>query len=232
MRECFVNFIGGKTVIPNPIDVMHAKNKILPLYEICRLHLGINRDTAAAFLSYCNMKAYYHKFQSTGSSERWLSVSQVDEGVEVTIYVKTGGYFYCSTNCPVPDKHVESVKNSSEDKKEAVPNTTRKKRTKWRSKAFSKKEKQTKTGKIISWQGFDSKSLVALGKRIAEQKSGYEFGPQYDFREYFWQRDWDKIVSRSLALSPENDKSLVPFKQNISDGGDKSDTEAYSEDDK
>ena len=30
VRECFVNFIGGKTVIPNLIDVMHAKNKILP----------------------------------------------------------------------------------------------------------------------------------------------------------------------------------------------------------
>ena len=173
VTEHFVNFIGGKTVIPNPIDVMPAKNKILPLYEICSLHLDINRDTTTAFLLYL-MKAYYHKFQSTGLSERWLSVSQVDKGEEVTIYVKTGGYFYCSTNCPIPDKCVKSVKNSSEEKKEDVPNT-RKKRTKWRSKAFSKKKKQTKTGNIISWQGFDSKSLVALGKRIAEQKSGYEF---------------------------------------------------------
>ena len=82
---------------------------------------------------------YYHKFQSTGSSARRLSVSQVDEGDDVTIYVKTGGYFYCSTNCPIPDKCVESVKNSSEEKKEAMPNTTSKKRTKRRSKAFSKK---------------------------------------------------------------------------------------------
>ena len=145
VTERFINFIGGKTVIPNPIDVMHAKNKILPLYEICRLHLGINRDTAAALSSYCNMKVYYHKFQSTGSSERWLSVSQVDKGDEVTIYVKTGGYFYCSTNCPIPDKRVESLENSSEEKKEDMPNT-RKKRTKQRSKAFSKKKKQTKTG--------------------------------------------------------------------------------------
>ena len=88
------------------------------------------------------MKAYYHKFQSTGLSERQLSVSQVDEGDEVTIYVKTGGYFYCSTNCPIPDKHVESVKNSSEEKKEAMLNMTKKKRTKGRSKAFSKKKKQ------------------------------------------------------------------------------------------
>ena len=119
---------------------MHAKNKILPLYKICRLHLGINRDTTAAFSSYSNMKAYYHKFQSTGLSERGLSVSQVDEGDEVTIYVKTGSYFYCSTNCPIPDKLVKSVENSSEEKKEDVQNT-RKKRTKQRSKAFSKKKR-------------------------------------------------------------------------------------------
>ena len=74
----------------------------------------------------------------------------------------------------------KSVKNS-EEKKEAVPNRTRKKTAKQRSKALSKKKKQTKTGNIISWKGFDLKSLVALGKRIAEQKSGYEFRPQYDF---------------------------------------------------
>ena len=57
VRECFVNYLGGKTIIANPIDVMHAENQILPLYEICRLHLGINRDTAAAFSSYSKMKA-------------------------------------------------------------------------------------------------------------------------------------------------------------------------------
>ena len=102
VRECFVNYLGGKTIIANRIDVMHAENQILPLYEICRLHLGINRDTAAAFLSYSKMKVYYHKFQSTGVSERQLSVLQVDRDDEVTIYVKTGAYFYCTTNCPVP----------------------------------------------------------------------------------------------------------------------------------
>ena len=44
-RPCFVNFLGRKTVIPKPLDVMHAENKILTLYEMCRLFLGINRDT-------------------------------------------------------------------------------------------------------------------------------------------------------------------------------------------
>ena len=62
VRAHFVNFLFGKTVIPKPIDVMHAENKILPLYKICRLFLGINRDTASAFSSYSKIKAYYHKF--------------------------------------------------------------------------------------------------------------------------------------------------------------------------
>ena len=106
VTERLVNFIGGKTCIPNPTDVMNADNNILTLYEICRLYLGINRDTAAVFSSCCNFKAYYHKFQSTGLSEMQFSVSHVDEGDDVTIYLKTPSHFYS-----VPDKH---VKNSEE----------------------------------------------------------------------------------------------------------------------
>ena len=99
----FVNFLGRKTVIPKPLDVMHAENKILPLYEMCRLFLGINRDTASAFSSYSKMKAYYHKFQSTGSSERQFSVSHIDDGDGVTIYLKTAHHFYTSKTSPIPD---------------------------------------------------------------------------------------------------------------------------------
>ena len=223
VRERFVNYLGGKAVIANPIDVMHAENKILPLYKICRSHLGINRDTAAAFSSYSKMKAYYHKFQSPGTSERRLSVSQVDGDDEVTIYVKTGSYFYCRTNCPVPDRRVES----SNQKEEPVSKSTKLKTTKkGRSRKFSKTKKKKDN---ITWDSFDSKSLKALGKRLAEEKTGYEFGPQYDFREFFWQSEWNSIISRSLVLSSKNDKTLVPLKPNILDGDDKSDTEGYSE---
>ena len=226
VRECFVNYLGEKAVIANPIDVMHAKNKILPLYEICRLHLGINRDTAAAFSSYSKMKAYYHKFQSTGESERRLSVSQVDRDDEVTIYVKTGGSFYCRTNCPIPDRHIESVESSNQ-KEEPMSKSTKSKTTKkGRSKKFSKTKKKKDN---ITWDSFDSKSLKVLGKRLAEEKMGYELGPQYDFMEFFWQSEWNSIISRSLAISSENYKTLVPLKPNILDGDDKSDTEGYSE---
>ena len=103
-RPRFINFLGRKTVLPKPIDVMHAGNKILPLYEMCRLFLGINRDTASAFSSYSKIKAYYHKFQSTGSSERQFSVSHIDDGDEVTIYLKTARHFYMSKTCPIPEK--------------------------------------------------------------------------------------------------------------------------------
>ena len=177
VRELFVNYLGQKAVIANPIDVMHAKNKILPLYEIYRLHLGINRDTAAAFLSYSKMKAYYHKFQSTGVSERWLSVSQVDGDDKVTIYVKTGSYFYCRTNCPIPDRHIENIESSNQ-KEEPMSKSTKLKTTKkGRSKKFSKTKKKKDN---ITWDSFYSKSLKVLGKRLAEEKMGYEFRPQYD----------------------------------------------------
>ena len=48
-------------------------------------------------------------------------------------------------------------------------------------------------------------------------------------REFFWQSEWNSIISRSLALSSKNDKTLVPLKPNILDGDGKSDTEGYSD---
>ena len=52
------------------------------------------------------------------------------------------------------------------------------------------------------------------------------------FENFFWEREWNAIVSKALDLSGEN-KDLVPFRKPVADGeGSKdSDTEEYSEND-
>ena len=222
VTERFVNFLGGKirTPNPNPTDVMNSDNNILTLHEICRLYLGINRDTAAVFSSYCNFKAYYHKFQSTGSSDMQFSVSHVDEGDDITIYLKTPGHFYS-----IPDKHVEN----SEETGDGVVKT--KSKSKAEKKAKSKKKKASKHNKRVNLENFDSETLRALGKRLAKHKTGYKFSNKYN-REYFWDREWEDIVVKSLDLSLESTKNLVPFNETVAEVNDSSVTEEYSDKEK
>ena len=221
VTERFVNFLGGKTVIPKPIDVMHAQNKILPLYEIVRLYLGINRDAACVYSSYCNIKAYYQKFQSAGSGERHFSVCCIDQEDDVTIYVKTGDCY--TKTSPVPDKRVENSKVNVTK----VLKGRKKKTGKAASKKIASKNK-------VNYKDFDSKTLVALGKKLAERKSGYEYGVQYDFREFFWEKEWDDIITRALSLSSESPRKLVPFKKIVAaaDESNQSNTEEYLDSEK
>ena len=135
---------------------MHAENKILPLYEMCRLFLGINRDTASAFSSYSKIKAYYHKFQSTGSSERQFSVSHIDNGDEVTIYLKTACHFYTSKTCPV------SEKKNVRDEHDEISTPTVSKTSGRGSKGRKKSRKKSKI--LVDWKNFDDKTLKHLGK--------------------------------------------------------------------
>ena len=43
---------------------MRAKGNVIPLSEICRMYLGINRDTVAVYMSSCKMKCCYKVFHS------------------------------------------------------------------------------------------------------------------------------------------------------------------------
>ena len=81
-------------------------------------------------------------------------------------------------------------------------------------------------------ENFDSETLRALGKRLAEHKTENEFGNKYDFREYFWDREWEDIVVKSLDLSPESTKNLVPFNETVAEVNDSSETEEYSDKEK
>ena len=86
-QERFVNYFGECNIRTN---VMHARKngEILSLSEICRKYLGINRDTAAVFTSYSNMRASFKRFLSTG-----LSVTKTEDDENATIFLKTGAFY-------------------------------------------------------------------------------------------------------------------------------------------
>ena len=58
----FVNYFSASHRIPKALDVMHAKGNVIPLSEICRMYLGINRDMVAVYMSSCKMKCCYKYF--------------------------------------------------------------------------------------------------------------------------------------------------------------------------
>ena len=58
----FVNYFSASHRIPKALDVMHAKGNVIPLSEICRMYLGINRDMVAVYMSSCKMKCCYKVF--------------------------------------------------------------------------------------------------------------------------------------------------------------------------
>ena len=60
----FVNYFSASHRIPKALDVMHAKGNVISLSEICRMYLGINRDTIAVYMSSCKMKCCYKVFHS------------------------------------------------------------------------------------------------------------------------------------------------------------------------
>ena len=60
----FVNYFSASQRIPKALDVMHAKGNVIPLSEICRMYLGINRDMVAVYMSSCKMKCCYKVFRS------------------------------------------------------------------------------------------------------------------------------------------------------------------------
>ena len=60
----FVKYFSASHRIPKALDVMRAKGNVIPLSEICRMYLGINRDTVAVYMSSCKMKCCYKVFRS------------------------------------------------------------------------------------------------------------------------------------------------------------------------
>ena len=61
----FVNYFTASHRIPKAIDVVRAKRNVIPLSEICRIYLGINRDMVAVYMSCCKMKCSYKLFCSS-----------------------------------------------------------------------------------------------------------------------------------------------------------------------
>ena len=76
---------------------MRAKGNVIPLSEICRMYLGINRDTVAVYMSSCKMKCCYKVFRSRKfqnlvvHSTSSLNVDTLDKKLqEITTSVLSG----------------------------------------------------------------------------------------------------------------------------------------------
>ena len=224
VRERFVNYFDKC----RPPNVMHAK--ILSLFEMCRIFLGINRDVAYAITSYSKIRASFTKFQPTGTlREGHLHVSKIDDEDEVTILVefKTDEFYRKRDPVFIPDSPRSSVE-SAEKRSKKHSTSTKKKAEKTRK---SKKLVQKNT---ISWQNFDAKTLKSLGKKLAEHKTGYEFGSKYNFQEFFFEREWDSIIKRSLEISSPRYSELVPFSPSTiaEEDAEGESTEEYEDDEK
>ena len=98
----FVNYFSASHRIPKALDVMCAKGNVIPLSEICRMYLGINRDTVAVYMSSCKMKCCYKVFRSRKfqnlvlRSTSSLNVDTLDKKLQdVTTSVLSGNTQFC-----------------------------------------------------------------------------------------------------------------------------------------
>ena len=62
------------------------------------------------------------------------------------------------------------------------------------------------------------REVIALGKSRVEEKTGFKFGPQYDFRNIVLKNQWNEIIrielnmylnSRRKKLRPYNGKVII-----------------------
>ena len=103
---------------------------------------------------------------------------------------------------------------------------------------YSRKRKNSKSKKKpFNWKDLNltDAEMIAVGKNRAETKSGYEYGNQYDFREFFFEREWNTIVEKGIEIKADK-QSLIPYgmsrkefysKVRISES---SETEGYTDD--
>ena len=50
------------------------------------------------------------------------------------------------------------------------------------------------------------REVIALGKSRAEEKTGFEFGPQYNFRNIVLKNQWNEIIRTELNMDPNSRK--------------------------
>ena len=76
-----------------------------------------------------------------------------------------------------------------------------------------KKRKNSKSKKEpFNWKDLNltDAEMIAVGKNRAETKSGYEYGNQYDFREFFFEKESNNIVKKGIEIKADK-QSLIPY---------------------
>ena len=58
---------------------------------------------------------------------------------------------------------------------------------------------------------FTEREVIALGKSRAEENTGFEFGPQYDFCNIVPKNQWNEIIRTELNMDRDRRKTLRPY---------------------
>ena len=85
VKERFVNYM-----VDTPLKITlnyHYQKKVLPLYEICRLFLGLNTDAAMVYSSFCKMRAYFKIHYAGNNVYEKYEVRKFEDEDNVTITV-------------------------------------------------------------------------------------------------------------------------------------------------
>ena len=108
VRERFVNCF-GKTC-KNHNAVLKQKGKsILPLFELCRLFLGLNNDMCLAMSSYVKMNAYFKIFHSTGN----VNITKTEKEDLVTIHILPEDFYAQHKEKTDEQQEIETESESS-----------------------------------------------------------------------------------------------------------------------
>ena len=124
VKERFVNYM-----VNTPLKFTlnhHYQKKVLPLYEICRLFLGLNTDAAMVYSSFCKMRAYFKIHYAGNNVYEKYEVRTFEDKDNVTItvavpFVDTKRFYHKNVSAKQNGERGEedeSTKRTAKDKNE------------------------------------------------------------------------------------------------------------------
>ncbi|MCG8626693.1 MAG: hypothetical protein MJE68_32420 [Proteobacteria bacterium] len=105
--------------------------------------------------------------------------------------------FHHSDQLVKEHKHTR-IENDDHEKENIFENQAHKE-----TKKKGKKKKNRE--KTYSWSDYDHNDFVKMGRKVAENKTGYEFGKQFDFRHHVREQYWDSVVKNFFEMPRKTD---------------------------
>ena len=126
---------------------------------------------------------------------------ELNKNTEWLVYKSKDGSGSCSNADEKKSSHDENCQNPKDGHEEDSPDLPP---TPWvedRMKSRDEDEKisddqikQKEGKKNYSWSDYSHNELVRIGKRVAENKTGYEFGRQFDFCHHCLEEYWNCVL--------------------------------------